>query len=144
MHDDWRASCACITAAKWAQATTDLRWKESWDEEFAPEHRHKCVGISSERISHLIKTSAQFPGELSATPASYGLHSSASHRKFSAGGACFFLLESVNVVAFALLVTWCPAEWACASCLPLKLITPLRTIPFNSDRHINADPKVSN
>lgn len=31
-------------------------------EEFAPEHKHSCVGISSKRISHLIKTSAQLPG----------------------------------------------------------------------------------
>lgn len=56
---------------KWAQATKDLCWEESWDEEFAPEHKRRCVGISSKRISHLIKASAQLPGGLCATPSSF-------------------------------------------------------------------------
>lgn len=67
--------CVCVRSVmrgeKWAQATKDLCWEESWNEEFAPEHKRRCVGISSKRISHLIKASAQLPGGLYATPSSF-------------------------------------------------------------------------
>lgn len=109
MHDDWRASCACITAVKWAQATKDLRWEESWDEEFAPEHRRRCVGISSKRISHLIKTSAQLPGGLYATPSSFMQNFIAvphTGKPVQVGGACVFLRESLTVVVHELGVMW--------------------------------------
>lgn len=127
MHDDWSASCACITAVKWAQATKDLRWEESWDEEFAPEHRRRCVGISSERISHLIKTSAQLPGGLYATPRSFMQTSQYcfTQENQCKWGACFFLQESETVLAYVLLMTRCHAEWGSASRLPLKCITSL-------------------
>lgn len=78
MRVDWSASCACIAGVKWAQATKDVHWEESWDEEFAPEHKRRCVGISSKRISHLIKTSAQLPGGLCAAPKQLHMNRSAA------------------------------------------------------------------
>lgn len=75
VHSVCARVCVCVRSVmrgeKWAQATKDLCWEESWDEEFAPEHKRRCVGISSKRISHLIKASAQLPGGLYATPSSF-------------------------------------------------------------------------
>lgn len=103
---------------KWAQATKDLCWEESWDEEFAPEHKRRCVGISSKRISHLIKASAQLPGGLYATPSSFMQTSHCCRtyenqckcRAWGGGGSCLFLWESKPAITCSLLMTLCHAE----------------------------------
>ena len=61
-----RALSACITAVEWALATKDVHGKRVGErvEEYTSKHKHSRVGISSKRISHLIKTSAQLPGGL--------------------------------------------------------------------------------
>lgn len=136
---------ACVRSVmrgeKWAQATKDLCWVESWDEEFAPEHKRRCVGISSKRISHLIKASAQLPGGLYATPSSF-MQTSQCCRTYEnqckcrgwwwGGHVCFY--GSLNPPLHV-------APNDSVSCRESTHLTfPLRTI----QQHINADPKVSN
>lgn len=128
MYGNWSASRACIPAVKGAQATKALRWEESWDEEFVPEHRRRCVGISSKRISHLIKTSAQFQRVICYIRQLHANFTVLLHRKISASGghASFYGSHYKTVFAYVLLMTWHHAECWSASHLPLKCITSVQ------------------